>query len=91
MATMNTSVLLAVTCRSTSIQWGRIVAFTWRQWLRERDTLLRLSCSTRAVQNNLGLVVYKNFVGIWLTKMYVWPDGGIMSQNTHVTTLPFNK
>jgi hypothetical protein len=23
--------------------------------------------------------------------MYVWPDGGIMSQNTHVTTVSFNK
>jgi hypothetical protein len=32
------------------------------------------------VQNNLGLVGFKIFVGILLTKMYVWPDGGIMSQ-----------
>jgi len=51
----------------------------------------RFSCSARAVQNNLGLVVFKDFRGHFVDKMYVWPDGDIMSQNTHVTTVSFNK
>jgi hypothetical protein len=35
-------ILLTVTCASTT-QGGRIVAFPWQQWLRERATVLRYS------------------------------------------------